>query len=91
MQSSGKLHSVAIVRTDVSEEPSASTITATKICRLLIAADVGPSLQILVTLKIEALGSSERSVLTRAIRRHFPEDAILEDLKSYIALTGWTL
>jgi hypothetical protein len=44
----------------------------------------------------EALSSFETSVLTRATRRNFPEDAILhshrrENLKSYIALTGWTL
>jgi hypothetical protein len=44
----------------------------------------------------EVLSSSETSVLTRATRRHFPEDDILhshrrENLKSYIALTGWTL
>jgi hypothetical protein len=36
------------------------------------------------------------SVLTRATRRHITEDGILyshprENLKSYIALTGWTL
>jgi hypothetical protein len=44
----------------------------------------------------EALSSSETSVLTRATRRSIPEGDILhshrsEDLKSYIALTGWTL
>jgi hypothetical protein len=51
---------------------------------------------ILVTLMMEALGSYETSVLTRAIRRNIPEDVILhshrrENLKSYITLTGWTL
>jgi hypothetical protein len=44
----------------------------------------------------EALSSSEMSVLKRATRRNIPQDTILhshrrENLKSYIALTGWTL
>jgi hypothetical protein len=51
---------------------------------------------ILVTLMKEALSSSETSVLSRATGRNMPEDAILhshrpENLKSYIALTGWIL
>jgi hypothetical protein len=55
-----------------------------------------PSSQILVTLMMEALGSSETSVLTRATRRNIAEGGILhshrrENLESYIALTGWTL
>jgi hypothetical protein len=44
---------------------------------------------------LEALSSSETLVLTTATRRNIPEDAILhshrrENLKSYVALTGWT-
>jgi hypothetical protein len=43
----------------------------------------------------EALSSYEMSVRTRAKRHNIPEDGILhsysrENLKSYIALTGWT-
>jgi hypothetical protein len=50
----------------------------------------------IVTLTMEAIRPSDTSVLTRATRRHVPEDGILcshrhEHLKSYIVLTGWTL
>jgi hypothetical protein len=45
---------------------------------------------------MEATRSSDMSVLTRATRRNISEDGILhshrrENLKSYIALTGWDL
>jgi hypothetical protein len=94
------LRRVPLVRTEVSEETIASIISMTGIflhsrLRLLDNADI-PSSTILVTLKMEALRSCESSVLTRATRRNIPEDDILhshrrENLRSYIALTGWTL
>jgi hypothetical protein len=64
--------------------------------RLLVTANVVPSSHILVTLMMEAVSSSETSVLTRATRRKIPEYAILhsrrgENLKPYIALTVWSL
>jgi hypothetical protein len=91
MVSSGMLRRVALVRTDVSEELSASFIRVTKIgelgtlavisnrrtLQLLVTASVVPSSPIFVTLMKEALSSSETSVLTIATRRNIPEDTIL--------------
>jgi hypothetical protein len=80
MASSGILRRVAFVRTDVSEELSASFIRVTRLGELgttLAVTSVVPSSQNLVTLMKEALSSSETSVLTRATRRNIPEDAIL--------------
>jgi hypothetical protein len=81
MMSSGMFRRVAIVRTDVSEELSASFSRVTRITEL-------GTTPILVTLMKEALVSSETSVPTRAIRRNIPEDTILhshrrENLKAY--------
>jgi hypothetical protein len=89
MVSSGMLRSVALVKSDVSEELSASFIRVTKINelgttlavtnsvrRLLVRASVVPSSQILVTLMKEALRSSETSLLTIATLRNIPEDPI---------------
>jgi hypothetical protein len=77
MVSSGMLRCVALVRTAVSEEPSASFIILRSVRRLLVAASVVPRSQILVTLFMEALCSSETSVLTRATRLNIPGDVVL--------------
>jgi coenzyme F420-reducing hydrogenase gamma subunit len=76
MASSEMLRSVALVRTDVSEELSAPFIWVTRIDEL-VTASVVPSSPILVSLMMEELCSSEKSVLTRATLRNIPEDAIL--------------
>jgi hypothetical protein len=80
MVSSGMLRRVALVRTDVSEELSASIIRVTRIDEL------GTTLS--VTSNRSTLQRNTKSVLTRATRRNIPEDTILyshsgENLRSY--------
>jgi hypothetical protein len=58
--------------------------------RLLVTANVVPSLPILVSLMMEALRSSETSVLTRATRRNIPENSILDVVLSLVHCCGWS-
>jgi hypothetical protein len=84
------LRCVALVRTDASEERIASIIRVTRIgelcttavfirrvLRLLVTPNVVPSSLILVPFIMEALRSSETSVLTKTTERNITEDGIL--------------
>jgi hypothetical protein len=89
---------------DVSEERIASVIRVTGIGELgtmlvvtrkrRFTTNVVPSSPILVTVMMEAIGSSETSVSTRATWYHIPEDGSIHshhrgNLKTYMGF--WTL
>jgi hypothetical protein len=95
---------VPLVRIDVSEECIASIIRVERINELgkhlgatllefrqtLVRADVVLSSLILSTLMVDAVISSETPVLTRATRRHIPEDGDLHSLPcSRIPIIGY--
>jgi hypothetical protein len=73
------LRRVALVRTEVSEEISASVIRVTIIGKLR------------TTLATDARGmrSSKTSVLTRATRCNIPEDTIIQTDREFPAVPSW--
>jgi hypothetical protein len=89
MPSSGVLRRVALVRNEVLEERIASIIRVTRIGGMgrKLAVVSNQSTPILLNLMMEAIHSSETSVLTRATQHNITEDDIIqchrrENLKS---------
>jgi hypothetical protein len=67
------LRGVALIITDVSEDKNQRVRSnVSSVHQLLVTGNVVPSLSIRFTLMIEAIRSSETSVLTSATRRHSP-------------------
>jgi hypothetical protein len=105
MLSFGMSRRVTLVKTEVSEGGIASIIREKRITelgtlakrsnlrsvlQLLVTAKGFPCVLILFTMTLEAIRSSETSILTKATLRSIPEDDIRhshrrENLKSYIA------
>jgi hypothetical protein len=73
---------VALVRTEVSEEEILRSVL-----RLLVTANVVPSLPTLVTLMMEAIRSQESSILITATWRNVPKDGILHLMYCLILLS----
>jgi hypothetical protein len=74
---------VALVRTDVLEERIASIYRKNQHARNVSTV---PNSRTLFTLMMEAICSSETSVLTRATLRQIPEDGILQTVVKFISL-----
>jgi hypothetical protein len=81
---------VALERNDVSEERIESIIrvknqparnVANNYYQLLVTTDVVPSSLMLSTAMMDEVRSSVTSFLTRATRRHIPEDGILHSYR----------
>jgi hypothetical protein len=100
------LRRVALVRTDISEELSASFIRVTRISelgttlavtflrslrRMLVTASVVPSSPILVTLMKDVLSFSETSVLTRPTRRNIQKTPFFKEMFVALVFTAQIL
>jgi hypothetical protein len=91
MPFSGMLRRVALVRTDDSEERITSINRVTRIGELRTKLAVTSNRSTLrgnipVTLTMEALVSSETSVIARATRRNIPEDDMLRNCNLIVKL-----
>jgi hypothetical protein len=85
---------VALVRAEVSMELIASIFKGKRnsALHLLATTNVVPASLIPFALMIEAIRSSEKSVLTRATRRHIPQDGIIQwKMETMDSLEEWCL